>query len=106
MTVYLITVVSLSGVDKSGECNMTVSNFTVDETPPRQGQITTGPYYDQVGSKHWNRCKIWYKLGQTFNIHRVISELAFVWDLNWSVGSCYDYTVVHNLIFDLTWGVV
>jgi len=52
MTVYLITVVSLSGVDKSGECNMTVSNFTVDETPPRQGQITTGPYYDQVGSKH------------------------------------------------------
>jgi len=36
------------GVDKSGECNMTSYKFTVDITPPDQGQITAGPYYDIV----------------------------------------------------------
>lgn len=44
---YCITFIK-TGVDKAGECNMSVSNFTVDETPPTNGRITAGPYFDLV----------------------------------------------------------
>ncbi|WAR05119.1 hypothetical protein MAR_020488, partial [Mya arenaria] len=36
------------GVDKSGECNMTHKRFLVDITPPTNGKITAGPYYDMA----------------------------------------------------------
>ncbi|XP_048250793.1 uncharacterized protein LOC124111176 [Haliotis rufescens] len=38
------------GADKAGECNMTYQRFRVDITPPTQGKIRTGPYYDLVAS--------------------------------------------------------
>ncbi|XP_067659895.1 uncharacterized protein [Haliotis asinina] len=38
------------GADKAGECNMTYHKFRVDITPPTQGKIRTGPYYDLVAS--------------------------------------------------------
>ena len=40
---YLFT-----GVDFSGECNMTIAVTTVDLTPPGGGHITAGPYYEMV----------------------------------------------------------
>lgn len=38
-----------SGTDKSGECAMTHTEFLVDVTDPKQGQIKTGPWYSMVG---------------------------------------------------------
>ncbi|KAK6174798.1 hypothetical protein SNE40_013376 [Patella caerulea] len=40
---YYVTVI---GVDKAGECNMTTQYFHVDVTEPSRGQIKVGPYYD------------------------------------------------------------
>lgn len=37
-----------SGVDRSGECNMTYHEFVIDDTPPKLGKMKTGPYFDMV----------------------------------------------------------
>ncbi|CAG2210833.1 unnamed protein product [Mytilus edulis] len=36
------------GADKSGACGMVMHEFIVDSTPPDQGRIKAGPYYDMV----------------------------------------------------------
>ncbi|VDI16055.1 Hypothetical predicted protein [Mytilus galloprovincialis] len=38
--------VFVMGVDRSGECNMTYHEFTIDNSPPLSGRMKTGPYFD------------------------------------------------------------
>ncbi|XP_067658325.1 uncharacterized protein [Haliotis asinina] len=38
------------GVNKAGVCNMTSHRFTVDASPPTEGKIRAGPYYDLASS--------------------------------------------------------
>ncbi|XP_076085497.1 uncharacterized protein LOC143056293 [Mytilus galloprovincialis] len=38
--------VFVMGVDRSGECNMTYHEFTIDNSPPLVGRMKTGPYFD------------------------------------------------------------
>lgn len=47
----ILCFISNSGTDKSGECAMTYTEFLVDVTDPKQGQIKTGPWYSMVGLK-------------------------------------------------------
>lgn len=48
-----------SGTDKSGECAMTHTEFLVDVTDPKQGQIKTGPWYSMVGLNNLLECFRW-----------------------------------------------
>ncbi|KAL3873866.1 hypothetical protein ACJMK2_036950, partial [Sinanodonta woodiana] len=38
------------GMDKAGECNMSMHEFTIDVTPPIRGQLRAGPYFGMAVS--------------------------------------------------------
>ncbi|XP_022100316.1 uncharacterized protein LOC110984425 [Acanthaster planci] len=44
---YYVTVV---GVNEGGECNSSTSYFTVDVTPPLEGRLRGGPFYDMAAA--------------------------------------------------------
>ena len=42
----------MPGVNEGGQCNSSTSFFSVDVTPPLEGQVRAGPFYDMVSCNH------------------------------------------------------